>query len=103
MLWTSHRGLCNKANTYRSVRTGPAQVDAGRTKHIGISNHNIPKTKALLEHARIKPAVNQVEVGRLTYFSLRQLTPPCSILYATQSSPLLVNVELAVGYSSSCP
>ena len=41
------------------------QVDAGRTKHIGISNHNIPKTKALLEHARIKPAVNQVEVGPL--------------------------------------
>lgn len=40
-----------------------AQVDAGRTKHIGISNHNIPKTKALIEHARIKPAVNQVEVG----------------------------------------
>jgi diketogulonate reductase-like aldo/keto reductase len=39
-----------------------AQVDAGRTKHIGISNHSIAKTKELLEHARIKPAVNQVEV-----------------------------------------
>jgi len=37
-------------------------VDAGRTKHIGISNHSIQKVKELLEHTRIKPAVNQVEV-----------------------------------------
>jgi alcohol dehydrogenase (NADP+) len=39
-----------------------AQVDAGHTKHIGVSNHNVPKVKTLLEHARIKPAVNQIEV-----------------------------------------
>ena len=45
-------------------------MDAGRTKHIGVSNHNIPKVKALLEHARIKPAVNQIEVG------LRRMKPP---------------------------
>lgn len=38
------------------------QVEAGRTKHIGISNHSVQKVKELLAHAKIKPAVNQFEV-----------------------------------------
>jgi len=37
-------------------------VDAGLTRHIGLSNFNVPKIKTLLETARIKPAMNQVEM-----------------------------------------
>lgn len=36
-------------------------VSKGLTKHIGISNYSITKTDKLLESAKIKPAVNQVE------------------------------------------
>lgn len=38
-------------------------VDEGLVKTIGISNFNIRKTRTLLEYARIKPAVNQVELS----------------------------------------
>nr|KAJ3419578.1 hypothetical protein HK105_006784 [Polyrhizophydium stewartii] len=37
-------------------------VDEGKVKAIGVSNFNITKLKALLEVARIRPAVNQVEL-----------------------------------------
>ena len=36
-------------------------VDDGKVRHIGVSNFSIKKLKALLELARIKPEVNQVE------------------------------------------
>ncbi|MCJ1316179.1 hypothetical protein MMC15_001499 [Xylographa vitiligo] len=39
-----------------------ALVDNGKTKAIGLSNFNILKTKRILKSARIKPAVNQVEL-----------------------------------------
>lgn len=39
-----------------------ACVDAGLTHHIGVSNFNVPKIKKLLATARIKPAMNQVEM-----------------------------------------
>ncbi|SCV73534.1 BQ2448_7460 [Microbotryum intermedium] len=38
-------------------------IDSGKVKSVGISNFNIARTKALLEQARIKPAVNQVELN----------------------------------------
>jgi diketogulonate reductase-like aldo/keto reductase len=66
-------------------------VDAGRTKHIGISNHNIPKTKALIEHARIKPAVNQVEVGS-SLGTLDKLHGYIATLCAMSSSRLLITI-----------
>ncbi len=37
-------------------------AEAGLTHHIGVSNFNIPKIKNLLDTARIKPAMNQVEM-----------------------------------------
>ncbi len=37
-------------------------VDQGLVKHIGISNFSVKKIKDLLSYARIKPAVNQIEV-----------------------------------------
>jgi alcohol dehydrogenase (NADP+) len=39
-----------------------ACVDAGLTHHLGVSNFNIPKIKNLLDTARIKPTMNQVEM-----------------------------------------
>lgn len=47
------------------------QVKAGRAKAIGISNFSTRKTKQLLETAKIKPAVNQVEIH--PYFRNSQL------------------------------
>ena len=37
-------------------------MDQGLVKHIGISNFSVKKIKDLLTYARIKPAVNQIEV-----------------------------------------
>jgi alcohol dehydrogenase (NADP+) len=37
-------------------------VDNGKAKSIGLSNFNILKTKRILERARIRPVVNQVEL-----------------------------------------
>ena len=37
-------------------------VDQGLVKHIGVSNFSVKKMKDLLTYARIKPAVNQIEV-----------------------------------------
>ena len=37
-------------------------VDQGLVKHIGVSNFSVKKLKDLLSYARIKPAVNQIEV-----------------------------------------
>ena len=36
-------------------------VEEGKVRHIGVSNFSVKKLKALLELAKIKPAVNQVE------------------------------------------
>ncbi|SGZ01466.1 BQ5605_C033g11148 [Microbotryum silenes-dioicae] len=38
-------------------------VDSGKVKNVGISNFSIERAKKLLEQARIKPAVNQVELN----------------------------------------
>lgn len=38
------------------------QVDAGRTKSIGLSNFNIKQIDRLIKSARIKPACLQVEL-----------------------------------------
>ena len=37
-------------------------VDLGLVRHIGTSNMTIPKLELLLRHARIKPAVNEMEL-----------------------------------------
>lgn len=42
-----------------------AAVDAGLTRHIGVSNFSINKLSDLLGYCRIRPAVNQVELHPL--------------------------------------
>jgi alcohol dehydrogenase (NADP+) len=37
-------------------------VDKGLCRHIGVSNFSIPKLKALLDIARLKPEINQIEL-----------------------------------------
>jgi alcohol dehydrogenase (NADP+) len=42
-----------------------AALDAGLTRHIGVSNFSIRKLQDLLAHGRIRPEVNQVELHPL--------------------------------------
>ncbi|KAJ3643650.1 hypothetical protein Zmor_026349 [Zophobas morio] len=51
------------------------QVDAGRTKNIGLSNYNISQITTVLKSARIKPANLQVELH--VYLQQRQLVDFC--------------------------
>lgn len=39
-------------------------ADKGLAKSIGVSNWSIKKTMELLQYARIRPAVNQVQVHK---------------------------------------
>jgi alcohol dehydrogenase (NADP+) len=49
----------NYMKTWRKMET---LVDMGLVRHIGTSNMTIPKLKLLLRDARIKPAVNEMEL-----------------------------------------
>ena len=50
------------ANYMKTWRELEKLVDQGLVRHIGISNMTIPKIKLLLQDARIKPAVNEMEL-----------------------------------------
>jgi diketogulonate reductase-like aldo/keto reductase len=50
------------ANYMKTWRKMEELVDLGLVKHIGTSNMTIPKLKLLLRDARIKPAVNEMEL-----------------------------------------
>ncbi|GJQ78281.1 hypothetical protein Trydic_g22123 [Trypoxylus dichotomus] len=52
------------------------QVDAGRTKTIGVSNFSIKKVDRLLKNCRIKPVNNQVEMH--LYFQQKELVDFCT-------------------------
>lgn len=51
------------------------QVDAGRTKTIGLSNYNISQIETVLKCARIKPANLQVELH--VFLQQRELVDFC--------------------------
>ncbi|KAJ3658843.1 hypothetical protein Zmor_010562 [Zophobas morio] len=63
---TDHLGIWKKMEE---------QVDAGRTKTIGLSNYNISQIETVLKGARIKPANLQVELH--VYLQQRQLVDFC--------------------------
>jgi len=50
------------ANYMKTWRKMEELVDRGLVRHIGTSNMTIPKLKLLLRDARIKPAVNEMEL-----------------------------------------
>ncbi|MCF7925516.1 MAG: aldo/keto reductase, partial [Candidatus Izimaplasma sp.] len=58
------KGYDKMKETYKAMQE---MVDAGKIKSIGVSNYNIHHLMHLLDYARIKPAVNQVE----THISLQ--------------------------------
>lgn len=47
------------AKTWESMET---MIEKGLCKHIGVSNFSVVKLKALLESARVKPEMNQIEL-----------------------------------------
>ena len=49
-------------NFMKAWRRMEELVDLGLARHIGVSNMTIPKLKLLLRDARIKPAVNEMEL-----------------------------------------
>ncbi len=59
---------CANARSYiheefmKTWRQMESLVDLGLTRHIGTSNMTIPKLRLLLRDARIKPAVNEMEI-----------------------------------------
>lgn len=61
---------------------------AGLTKHIGVSNFNIPKLQRLIDKEEIKPEVNQVELH--PYFQQSELVGFCNDnqILMTAYSPL---------------
>ncbi|XP_018579940.1 alcohol dehydrogenase [NADP(+)]-like [Anoplophora glabripennis] len=67
------------------------QVDAGRTKAIGLSNFNIRQIDRVLKSARIKPSCLQVELN--VYLQQRELVKFCQqndivvVAYAPLGSP----------------
>jgi diketogulonate reductase-like aldo/keto reductase len=63
-------------------------VDSGEVKSIGVSNFNINRLTELLQYARIKPAVNQVELH--PYLPQTELLAFCAKhgIHVTAYSPL---------------
>jgi aldehyde reductase len=58
-----------------------AQVDAGRTRSIGLSNFNSRQIARIVKSARIRPANLQVELN--VYFQQRELVAFCRALDIT--------------------
>ncbi|XP_063912536.1 1,5-anhydro-D-fructose reductase-like [Zophobas morio] len=79
---TDHLGIWKKMEE---------QVDAGRTKTIGLSNYNISQVETVLKGARIKPANLQVELH--LHLQQRQLVDFCHkngitvVAYSPLASP----------------
>lgn len=77
------------------------QVDAGRTKTIGLSNFNIRQIDRIIKNARIKPACLQVEVH--VYFQQNELVNFAQnnglvvVAYSPLSSPGIENFYAKYG------
>jgi len=78
-----------------------AQVDAGRTRSIGLSNFNSRQIARIVKSARIRPANLQVEIN--VYFQQRELVAFCRALditvcaFASLGSPGLATFVKARG------
>jgi alcohol dehydrogenase (NADP+) len=63
-------------NYMKTWRKMEELVDLGLVRHIGTSNMTIPKLKLVLRDARIKPAVNEMELH--PHFQQPELVPICA-------------------------
>nr|CAD7431750.1 unnamed protein product [Timema monikensis] len=78
-----------------------AQVDAGRTLNIGLSNFNSRQIKRVFQSARIPPSNLQVELH--VYFQQRELVAFCDALditvcaYAPLASPTMIPAFAPLG------
>ncbi|GLG98968.1 Aldo-keto reductase AKR2E4 [Gryllus bimaculatus] len=82
-----------------------SQVDAGRTRSIGLSNFNARQIKRIVKCARIQPANLQVELH--VYFQQKELAAFCNALditvcaYAPIGSPGLTDFVKKMGKGSA--
>ncbi len=80
-------------------------VEAGLTKHIGVSNFNIPKISKLINNTGISPEVNQVEMH--PYFQQKELLEFCNdnnilvTAYAPLGSRHLINTAEGIQYDET--
>ena len=85
-----------KPDTQASLRetwqTLEKLVDAGKIKHIGVSNYNEAEVKELLSYARIRPAVNQIE--------LHPRLPQTQLVKYCQSNDICVTAYSPLGRGS---
>lgn len=51
-------------------------VDDGLVRHLGVSNFSLKQVEELLEHARIKPVANQIELH--PFLAQRKLVGVCA-------------------------
>lgn len=51
-------------------------VDDGLVKHLGVSNFSLTQVEGLLQHARIKPVANQIELH--PFLAQRKLVGVCA-------------------------
>ena len=77
-------------DTWKGMET---LVDAGLAKSIGISNYNLEQVKTILKHARIPPAVLQIE--HHPYFQQPELISFCQSKNITVSFLLSIKIVLA--------
>jgi len=76
----------NHEPTWRAME---GLVRAGKTKHIGVSNFSIKRLKLVLEYARIKPMVNQVE--------LHPYLPQKDLLAFSKQNDILLQAHCPLG------
>ncbi|KFY40756.1 hypothetical protein V495_05287 [Pseudogymnoascus sp. VKM F-4514 (FW-929)] len=78
-------------------------VDSGKSRLIGVSNFSIIKIKRILENARIRPAVNQVEMH--PYLPQQELLDFCTTerIHITAHQPLEDRPVAAVNLNSDRP
>ncbi|XP_055334890.1 1,5-anhydro-D-fructose reductase-like isoform X2 [Paramacrobiotus metropolitanus] len=73
---SSHPGSYSDVDYLETWKALEDVVDSGKVRAIGISNFNVPQTKRILDHCRIRPLCNQIEVN--VYLQNRALVDFCA-------------------------
>lgn len=65
----------NELPIEKTWRAMEKQKTVGKARHIGVSNFNIPKLEKLIQHANVRPEMNQIELH--PFFQQEQLVNYC--------------------------